>query len=43
MRVETLEETAADHETRISAAELDINGKWHLFGGVGFVSNCQEA
>ena len=27
MRVETLEGTAADHETRISAAEADINGK----------------
>ena len=26
MRVETLEGTAVDHETRISAAELDING-----------------
>ena len=25
-RVETLEETSADHETRISTAELDING-----------------
>ena len=28
VRVETLEITAADHETRISAAEVDINGKW---------------
>ena len=27
VRVDTLEETAADHETRISAAESDINGK----------------
>ena len=27
VRVETLEETAADHETRISAAEVDVNGK----------------
>ena len=27
MRVETLEVTAADHETRISAAESDINGE----------------
>ena len=27
MRVETLEGTAADHETRISATEADINGK----------------
>ena len=27
VRVETLEGTAADHETRISAAESDINGK----------------
>ena len=26
VRVETLEGTAADHETRISAAELDVNG-----------------
>ena len=26
VRVETLEGTAADHETRISAAEADING-----------------
>ena len=26
VRVETLEGTAADHETRISTAELDING-----------------
>ena len=28
VRVETLEGTAANHETRISAAEFDINGKW---------------
>ena len=27
MRVEALEGTAADHETRISAVELNINGK----------------
>ena len=27
VRVETLEGTAADHETRLSAAESDINGK----------------
>ena len=26
VRVEALEGTAADHETRISAAETDING-----------------
>ena len=26
VRVETLEGTAADHETRISDAELDVNG-----------------
>ena len=26
VRVETLEGTAADHETRISAAEVDVNG-----------------
>ena len=28
VRVETLEGTAADHETRILAAETDINGEW---------------
>ena len=28
VRVETLEGTAADHETRISTVESDINGKW---------------
>ena len=28
VRVETLEGTAADHETRISAAEVDINGRY---------------
>ena len=27
VRVETLEGTAADHETRISTAETDIEGK----------------
>ena len=27
MRVETLEGTAANHETRISAADVNINGK----------------
>ena len=27
VRVETLEGTAADHETRISMAELDIDSK----------------
>ena len=27
VRVETLEETAADYETRISMAETDIEGK----------------
>ena len=27
VRVETLEGTTADHEARISTAELDINGK----------------
>ena len=26
VRVETLEGTAADHKTRISAAEVDVNG-----------------
>ena len=28
VRVETLEGTAADHETRISATEVDINGEY---------------
>ena len=28
VRVETLEGTAADHETRISAVETDINGNF---------------
>ena len=27
MRVETLEGTTAEHETRISAIETDVNGK----------------
>ena len=27
VRVETLEATAADHETRISATEIDVNGR----------------
>ena len=27
VRVETLEGTAADHETRISAAETDVSGR----------------
>ena len=27
VRVETLEGTVADHETRISATEVDVNGK----------------
>ena len=27
VRVETLEGTAADHETRITATELDVTGK----------------
>ena len=31
VRVEVLEETAEDHETRISAAELNIDGKCFLF------------
>ena len=35
VRVETLEGTAADHETRISAAEIDINGKCFSIGGAG--------
>ena len=30
VRVETLEGTATDHETRISAAEADINSKAFL-------------
>ena len=32
VRVETLEGTAADHETRISTTELDINGKDAISG-----------
>ena len=33
VRVESLEVTAADHETRISATELDVNGKpYQLYG-----------
>ena len=39
MRVETLEGTTADHEIRISAAEINVNGKcfstgraWSLIG-----------
>ena len=31
VRVETLEGTTADHETRISASEVDINGKTFSF------------
>ena len=31
IRVETLEETAADHETRISTTESDIVGKVKIF------------
>ena len=31
VRVETLEGTAAGHETRISAAESSINGKLHFY------------
>ena len=31
VRVEVLEETAEDHQTRISAAELNIDGKCFLF------------
>ena len=30
VRVETLEGTAADHETRISTIETDINGTVHI-------------
>ena len=30
VRVETLEGTAADHETRISATELDIDGNFSM-------------
>ena len=30
VRVETLEETAVDHEMRISAAATDINGRLKL-------------
>ena len=31
VRVETLEGTAADHETRISGTELDINGTVFMY------------
>ena len=31
VRVETLEGTAADHETRISVVEADINGICYLY------------
>ena len=34
VRVEVLEGTAADHETRISAAETDIDGKRFFIAGV---------
>ena len=30
MRVETLEGTAADHETRISATESDVTGRYSI-------------
>ena len=30
VRVETLEGTAADHETRISTTEYDVNGRYRL-------------
>ena len=32
VRVETLEGTAADHETRLTASEENIQGKAHLLG-----------
>ena len=31
VRVETLEETVADHETRISATETDVTGNLTIF------------
>ena len=31
VRVETLEGTAADHETRISAVEVDVSGMWRIY------------
>ena len=34
VRVEALEETAADHETRISAMETDVTGNFQLTFGV---------
>ena len=34
VRVETLEGTTADHETRISATELDINGTRYFLKSV---------
>ena len=44
VRVETLEGTAADHETRISGVETDINGKRFLFYNLRFfvMKNCTE-
>ena len=35
VRVESLEGMADDHETRISAAEIDINGKLFSIGRLG--------
>ena len=32
VRVETLEGTAADHDTRLTASEENIQGKGHLLG-----------
>ena len=40
VRVETLEGTAADHETRSSAAESDVSGKiYNLLFNVAFEIN----
>ena len=41
VRVETLEETAADHETRISTVESDVTGKC-IFNYYKKYSYCQN-
>ena len=41
VRVETLEGTAADHETRISAVEVDVNGKQTMLINYFLFNGCQ--
>ena len=41
VRVETLEGKAADHETRISATEVDVSGRSGVYIFL-FISNCLE-